>query len=453
MAENPDVAMTEPGPASAEGAATQQDAMPADNSLLAEQLKLEGNTKFSAKDYFGAIKSYTQAIALQPDVAAYYGNRAACYLNINRFREALIDSEKAVSLDPKFARGYFRAAKAQLGLGEPAAARSLFEQVLAIDPKNAEALREKEQVGMLEWKLERVNTSLAARKYAETLQQVDAALPNAPGSQFLKQTRALCLLETNKNEEALSYLTGLLRDDSGNPQLLLLRARALHRQGQSDQAIKHLQEGLRLDPDNTACRMELRKIRDMDAQKNAGNEAFKTGRYQDAIDAYTACAGLDPANATFTSQIFCNRAACFDKLKRYKEAIADCERAIALAPEYLKAFLRRADCYIALNDADSIENAIRDLEKAMEIIPQESHGDIKQKIRQAKLALKKAKRKDYYKILGVDPQASTGEITKAYRKAALEWHPDRHHGDEEARAKAELMFKGLFLFCAVPAPS
>ena len=47
--------------------------------------------------------------------------------------------------------------------------------------------------------------------------------------------------------------------------------------------------------------------------------------------------------------------------------------------------------------------------------------------------------KDYYSTLGISKQASQDEIKKAYRKKALEFHPDRNPDNP----KAEEQFKKI----------
>lgn len=73
------------------------------------------------------------------------------------------------------------------------------------------------------------------------------------------------------------------------------------------------------------------------------------------------------------------------------------------------------------------------MKKIAETSPEEP--GIAKEVRNAEIELKKSKRKDYYKILGLEKDAGDTEIKKAYRRLAIQTHPDKNPDDPHAEAR------------------
>jgi len=123
---------------------------------------------------------------------------------------------------------------------------------------------------------------------------------------------------------------------------------------------------MRLDPDNAKCRSHIKIINRQEEAKEKGNAAFKAGKNQEAVSQYTIGIDLDPQNKTLSSTLYANRAAAYMKLKKFTEALADCNKAIALNENYAKAYLRRGEVRMELDD---YEEATRDFNRADQLDP------------------------------------------------------------------------------------
>ncbi|KAL0244392.1 hypothetical protein GEMRC1_008476 [Eukaryota sp. GEM-RC1] len=93
-------------------------------------LKAQGNTAFKAKSYEDAINYYTQALEVQ-EAKEVYSNRAAAYINLNQFQDALKDAESAIRVDPSFPKGYLRKSTALSSLGKVNEAKETLQEGLS----------------------------------------------------------------------------------------------------------------------------------------------------------------------------------------------------------------------------------------------------------------------------------------------------------------------------------
>ncbi|XP_022903047.2 dnaJ homolog subfamily C member 7 isoform X1 [Onthophagus taurus] len=418
---------------------TNKDEIIANPEELAELKKESGNQQYKLKQYRQALPLYTEAIELCPDIPAYYGNRSACYMMLNRYHDALEDARKSVQLDSAFVKGYIRILKCGIALGDVMTADQAVKHIKIMEPDNNATI--KNELASLETLKKFEADALKAynkQDFRTVVYCMDRCLSQAPNCCKYKTTKGECLAYLGRYEEAQELVNGILHIDKGNADAIYVRGMCMFYEDNIDSACQHFMQVLRLAPDHKKAMDLYKRAKLLKKKKDEGNDAFKNCRFQDALNLYTEALKVDPFNKKTNAKLYFNRATVYSKLNKLADAVSDCTSALKLDDNYLKALLRRAKCYMDLGE---YEEAVKDYEKACKMDKNREH---KRLLNDAKLALKKSKRKDYYKILGVERNATEDEIKKAYRKRALVHHPDRHANASDAEKKEqEKKFKEL----------
>ncbi|PIN04815.1 Myosin assembly protein/sexual cycle protein [Handroanthus impetiginosus] len=111
----------------------------------AHELKEEGNRRFQAKDYVGALQQYENALKLtpkmHPDRAVFHSNRAACLMQMKPIDYETVISEctLALQVQPRFPRALVRRARAFEAIGKYEMAMQDVQLLLVADPNHSDA--------------------------------------------------------------------------------------------------------------------------------------------------------------------------------------------------------------------------------------------------------------------------------------------------------------------------
>jgi DnaJ family protein C protein 7 len=247
--------------------------------MSAEEFKDKGNKFYVQKQYKEAIEgnhyymiikcvlslsllAYTEAINLSPDAATYYTNRAAAYLMVLQYKEALNDCEKAIAIDKTNSKAYFRSATALKGLGRIDAAINILNEGLNYDNSdNAKSERDNLLKAKNSIPIIKGNINGNQQQLFSALTEIDNVIRNV-GSNFrdINVLKAEVLLKLKKLEEAYNLTNNMMRNTNGSSdfELLSIRSKILYAMGDMENTLKHLQQAVRLDPDNTTIRSYCR---------------------------------------------------------------------------------------------------------------------------------------------------------------------------------------------------
>nr|XP_043622950.1 uncharacterized protein LOC122594578 [Erigeron canadensis] len=462
----------------------------ASDQEICDKWRKRGNQAYKNGDLSEAEVCYSKGInSIQhsetPDFCTEplllcYSNRAAARMALGRLREGLKDCRVAAALDPNFVKVNLRSANCHLLLGELEEAIYYYNKCLESDIildrrvaiEAADGLQKSQKVA----DHLRQSAELLKQKTYESATNAlgfiaDALSISCYSDKLLRMKGEALLLLGKHNEvvqmceETLDLAEKNLATGDGHDcknALKLWRWNLMSKScfylGRLEIALDLIEkhEQLRLTADKIVGTDESSlslavTIRELLFSKNAGNEAFQSGKHTEAVEHYTAAISKSMKSYAFAAVCFCNRAAALQSLGEVVDAIGDCSIAIALDGSYPKALSRRATLWEMIRD---YKHAADDLQRLISILEVQSGGNLQKSATLGKTDgsakdLRKARRRlssveakakkerplDLYLLLGVKSSDSAVEVKKAYRKAALRHHPDKA-GQVLARAES-----------------
>ena len=434
-------------------------------------------------------------------LATYYNNRAAAATMILQYDDALQDCESILSFNPTFIKAYTRKAKVLTLVGKLSEANDTYNQAISLmenssATNNINATQEiatflslqkdvktlQQRVTLIESLMQiKTNDTNSSSSSTSTLEELIPLLtvPQSNASQALKQINLIlstscpqykdllpfklqAYIITQQFNDAYTLSSTLLRSSSNSSMILYYRSYILYRKGMIQETLKHLKQILRMNPDHSLSQKLYKSLRSLSQEKDSGDEEYKKSNHKQAIEHYTNAIDNPICVGLFKSKLYYNRSCSLYYLKSYTECIDDCNEALKIDDEYVKVYIRRGNALVNLESCTERDcmSAISDFERAMELLEKSSTSksttsassdekqmrELKTKIQETKVQIKRLKQKDFYKILNVTRNATQDEIKKSYRKLALKYHPDRHASKtEEEKNAAEVIFKDVNL--------
>jgi len=234
--------------------------------------------------------------------------------------------------------------------------------------------------------------------------------------------------------DALEEVDKFIAEDTCDAEALYWRARCALRGSHRAKAYEDLKqteaEG------HTASKELLERLRTIEGERAQGDDAFHREEFAESLSHYDAAVALDELRLDpyFSAALLWSRSGASNKAGQGLQAIEDATDALSIAPG-AKEFFRRG----VLNmEVERYRDARDDFGRAT-ALDAKLAGLSEWQARAARWAAKPPRR-NYYALLGVGFEATLADIKKAYKVAALKWHPDKNPASPE---DAENTFKDV----------
>jgi tetratricopeptide (TPR) repeat protein len=234
-------------------------------------------------DYGAAVRDFTRALDIEPNMAVGYMNRGYVYNDMRLATKAEADFHKALALNPDYGEAHLGLAYALLQLRHSTAALKEAELASRLLPESeslhlakAEGYRQRVMLAPAEAEYRQAlklnpnapTTYLAladveyrAHKYADSADTLRTALGIAPNDAMISAQLGRSYAQLGKSSEATQAITAAERAGGKDYKILLVTADALRILGERDQAMMRYARALESsDEDRLQVRLALGRL-------------------------------------------------------------------------------------------------------------------------------------------------------------------------------------------------
>lgn len=307
-----------------------------------------------------------------------------------------------------------------------------YRKVLELNSGISSVEKELSQLSQAKNALDSAYNLFESGDFSKALEYIDkVVLVFSPGCLKAKLLKVKLLLALKDYSVVISETGYLLKEDENNLDALLLRGRAYYYLADHDIASRHYQKGLRLDPEHGELKKAYFGLKNLLKKTKIADDNAEKGKLRASVEDFKSALAMDPNHTAHNVNLYLGLCKVLVKLGRGNDAINSCTEALNIDEELVEALTQRGEAKLIVEDW---EGAVEDLKTAAH--KSQEDMNIREALHRAEKALKLSKRKDWYKILGVSKTSSIAEIKRAYKKLALQWHPDKNvENREEAEAK------------------
>lgn len=326
-----------------------------DPEVVYERAKLY----YDQKKYPLALADVNRSIQSDPNVADRYATRAAIYQGMKLYNKAITDCTKFLSTNPRAGQIYDARGSAFLGLNQLDKAVADYSAAIACNGKDGFALAMR---GSIYQKQKKYDLALA------DLTRVIGQVPDSPSkAQYYKERLKLYELLHEKRQDVIAGdIERIATLEPKNVPIRYQFAEMAWRQ-QPQLAIRFLTEGVALEPTNVKFLALLGRVQ------------AETGQNKSALENLNKAIAIDANNAdSYTA-----RAQSYLGDYKYAEALADADKAIAIAPNAVEVFYFKGSALEGLRNSKGAVEAYERFARLKAQAPNRTNEDDR-RIEQAK---------------------------------------------------------------------